>query len=1093
MQLRGHLFLMIFTGLIGFSACKKDADSQLKDTKSSTQFERLDARQTGIVFANKLTESEALNVLSYEYFYNGGGVAIGDINNDGLPDLFFSGNMVSNALYLNKGDLRFEDITEKAGLKGRAGAWKTGVSMVDINADGWLDIYLCYSGEGADDMRRNELYLNQGDMTFQENAAACGLDDYAHTTHSLFFDYDRDGDLDCYLLNHSTQNFQNFDATFVKKMEDPLAGDKLLRNDGGHFQDVTKAARIKNNPLGFGLGIAASDLNGDGWLDLYVSNDYIEEDYLYINQGNGTFQEELRDRIGHIPNFSMGSDIADFNNDGWTDVMALDMLPEDNRRQKLLYGPDEYEKYQSMLRNGFYHQVMRNMLQLNNGDGTFSEIGQLAGVSNTDWSWSALFADFDNDGWKDLFVSNGYLRDYTNRDFMSYYADQRIREVRKEPSAALMEIIAKMESTKTKNYIFRNNRDLSFQKMTEAWGFDDLLLTNGAAYADLDQDGDLDLVLNNVNEPACVYENRSPKGNYLQVRLSMPNTSNKNGIGARVELHYNDQINVQEFLPNRGFQSSMHVPLHFGLGDATQVAEIRITWPDGQVQSLQNVAANQLLNIEQQAGKQAPRKPSIGLYRELAESLNFSHRENPVVDFKRQALLPQMYSTEGPALATGDVNGDGLEDVFIGGAKLQAGELFLRTASGHFQRSEQAALKQDMIAEDVDATFFDADGDGDLDLYVVSGGYDYLPKDLALQDRLYLNNGTGQFTRVKEALPAMPSSGACVAIADFNADGAKDIFVGGRLVPGAYPETPDSYLLLNDGKGVFKNVTQEIAPELEKAGMITDALWLEDEQTLVLAGDWMPLRFFTLSAGRLTENSGRALETPSRGWWLSLASGDLDGDGDQDIVAGNKGLNHQMKVSSEEPARLYAGDYDGNAAIDPILTYYIQGKSYPAVSRDELLVQLPGMKKQFNDYASYAGATIETILGESVLANQKPLIAELAQTGWLENKGNGKWEWHDLPLLAQASPVYAILIIDANEDGQQDILLAGNLERVRANHGRMDANYGQLLLNQGQGQWKYLPQWESGFHITGDVRALAALGSQIIVARNNASALLYQK
>lgn len=1093
MQSKFILLLVVFSYFLTLASCRKDKPEGESEIPSHTSFERLDARQTGITFANKLTETEALNVLAYEYFYNGGGVAVGDINNDGLPDLFFSGNMTPNALYLNKGNLNFEDITAKAGLMGRAGGWKTGVSLVDINADGWLDLYLCYSGEGPDELRRNELYLNKGDLTFEESAAAYGLDDFAHTTHSLFFDYDRDGDLDCYLLNHSTKEYQNFDATFVKKMEDQLAGDKLLRNDNGHFTDVTKAAGIKNNPLGFGLGIAASDLNGDGWLDLYVSNDYIEEDYLYINQGNGSFREELQDRMGHIPNFSMGSDIADFNNDGWTDLLALDMLPEDNRRQKLLYGPDEYEKYQSMLRNGFYHQVMRNMLQLNNGDGTFSEIGQLAGVSNTDWSWAALFADFDNDGWKDLFISNGYLRDYTNRDFMSYYADQRIKEVRGEPSAALMEIIGKMESTKTKNYIFRNKRDLSFQKMTQAWGFGDMLLTNGAAYADLDQDGDLDLILNNVNEPACIYENRSPKGNYLQVSLAAASGSNKNGIGARVELYYNNQINVQEFMPNRGFQSSMHVPLHFGLGDATVVDEIRIIWPDGQEQKLQNVPANQLLGVQAQAGKKTPRQLHASHYRELLQGLDFVHRENPVVDFKRQALLPQMYSTEGPALAVGDVNGDGLDDLFIGGAKLQAGALFLRKQSGHFEKSEQVALQQDLIAEDVDAVFFDADGDGDQDLYVVSGGYDYLPQDLALQDRLYFNDGKGVFTRVREALPAMLVSGACVTLADFNADGAMDLFVGGRLIPGAYPETPNSYILLNDGKGHYRNATQEVAPALEKVGMMTDALWLEKEQTLVLAGDWMPLQFFKLKSGRLTEISAEALKMPSRGWWLSLASGDLDGDGDLDIVVGNKGLNHQMKVSVDEPARLYAGDYDGNGAIDPILTYYIQGKSYPAVSRDELVAQLPGLKKQFNDYASYSQAGIGDILGEAVLADQKPLVAELAKTGCLENKGNGSWEWHDLPFLAQASPVYAILITDANGDGQQDILLGGNLERVRANHGRFDANYGQLFLNEGKWAWKYVPQTESGFHIKGDVRAFVNVGTQIAVARNNASALLYQK
>ncbi len=1069
---RFSALLLALYGLLAWAGCGGEAGKEAAREGGATNFSRLDASRTGISFANQLTETEELNVLSYEYFYNGGGVAVGDINNDGLPDLYFSGNMTPNKLYLNKGGMQFEDITEKAGLAGRPDGWNTGVNFVDINADGLPDLYLAYSGDKPEELRRNELYINNGDNIFSEKAAEYGLDDPAYTTHSLFFDYDLDGDLDCYLLNHSIDEFQNFDAAFVKKMTDTYAGDKLFRNDGGRFTEVTKAAGIRNNPLGFGLGVAASDLNGDGWPDLYVSNDYTEEDYLYINTGDGAFREGLRSCLGHIPNFSMGNDIADFNNDGLPDIMALDMLPEDNRRQKLLYGPDEYEKFQSQLRNGYYHQVMRNMLQLNNGDGTFSEIGQLAGVSNTDWSWAALLADFDNDGWKDLFISNGYLRDYTNRDFMSYYASQRIKEARGQTSDALMEIIGHMESTKTHNYIFRNEGELRFSNQVENWGFDTPLLTNGAAYADLDLDGDLDLVLNNVNEPAAIYENRSPRGNYLQVQLR-GGGGNRFGIGARVEVYAGGQVMMQEFMPTRGFQSSMHTPLHFGLGEASRADSLLVRWPGGQAQLLTGVQGGQLLTLkEEDAAAPAPRPEIPAMFAPIASPLPFTHVQKPTVDFKRQALLPYMLSGQGPAMAKADVNGDGRDDVFIGGAKLQAGEIFLQQADGSFRPSRQEALQEGLIYEDVDAAFFDADLDGDPDLYVVSGGYDYLPDDLALQDRLYLNDGKGNFSHARDALPLMRSSGGCVAAADINGDGAADLFVGGRLIPGEYPKAPASYLLLNDGRGQFRIATDELAPGLAAIGMVTDACWLDGGRTLAIAGEWMPLTFFRKEGGQYKNVSAQALEAPTSGLWCALAAADLDGDGDEDLIAGNFGLNSQMKASKAQPVSLYYADFDDNGAVDPILTYYIQGKPFPAFSRDELFSQMAALKKKFPDYASYAEAGIEDILEPEQLKRAGILKAEELRSLWLENLGNGKWKEHVLPQIAQVAPVYAIHPFDANGDGRTDLLLAGNFERTRANWGRFDANHGVLLLNQGGGRWAYVPQNRSGFRLQGDVREI---------------------
>ncbi len=1093
---KGSISILLFTVLILMS-CGGSGSSGEKDAGNRGSFERLDARRTGITFANQLTETEELNVLSYEYFYNGGGVAIGDINNDGLPDLYFSANMLPNKLYLNKGDLNFEDITEAAGVAGRPGSWNTGVSMVDINADGYLDIYLCYSGDLPVAQRRNELYLNNGDATFTEKAAVYGLDVPAYTTQALFFDYDRDNDLDVYLLNHNIEEFQNFDASFVKKMKDKYAGDQLLRNDNGRFVNVTEAAGIINNPLGFGLGVAASDLDNDGWLDLYVSNDYIEEDYLYMNKGDGTFSEELEKRLGHIPHFSMGSDIADYNNDGRTDILALDMLPEDNRRQKLLFGPDKYEKYQSQLRNGYYHQVMRNMLQLNNGDGTFSEVGQLAGISNTDWSWAALFADFDNDGWKDLFISNGYLRDYTNRDFMDYYADQRIRELRGEKSAALMEIINQMESSKTHNYIFRNNGDLSFSNKVADWSFDDLLLTNGAGYADLDLDGDLDLVLNNINEPAAIYENQIQGGHYLRVKLQ-GSGNNRNGIGARVELHRGEQVAVQEFIPVRGFQSAMHLPLHFGLPAAEPVERLVVNWPDGRRQVLQGVSPDRELVLDINNAGRGPQESlaEATYFKASSAAPGFEHRENTSVDFKRQALLPWMLSTEGPALARADVNKDGREDLFIGGAKLQAGALFLQQEDGSFIASSAAAFRKDIIHEDIDAAFFDADGDADLDLYVVSGGYDFLPEDLALQDRLYLNDGAGNFERAPQALPRMLISGGCVAPFDFDGDGDMDLFVGGRLIPGNYPLAPKSHLLRNDGLGIFTLVTEEMAPELLQTGMVTDAEWIDADgdsrPDLVLAGEWMPLRVFRNGNSRFFP-ADLDLGVPASGWWSTLHQADLDNDGDPDLVAGNLGANHQMQVNTEEPATIYYGDFDDNGSVDPILTYYIQGKEYPAFSRDELFGQLVSIRKKFTDYESYAEATIEDILSPEQLEQAGRLQADFAKTIWIENREDGNWTMHELPNIAQAAPVYAIATLDADRDGRTDLLLAGNRERTRANWGRWDANYGQLFLNRGEAGFEYVPNYRSGLSIRGDVRGIAVMGNRVFFVQNNGPVVGYEK
>ncbi len=1059
---------------------------------SPAQFTLLPAGQTGIAFANQLTESETQNVLAYEYFYNGGGVAAGDLNNDGLVDLYFTGNMVPDRLYLNGGNLRFKDITQTAGIR-FGGGWKTGVTLVDINADGWLDVYVCYSGAGDAYARRNKLYLNNKDLTFTEGAAGYGLDLPTHSTQAAFFDYDKDGDLDCYLLNHNTREFKRFDAAAAKAMRDEMAGDRLLRNDGGKFVDVSAAAGIRGNPIGFGLGVAVGDLNGDGWPDLYVSNDYIEQDYLYLNNGDGTFTDKLEASVGHLSYFSMGNEIADVNNDARPDIITLDMLPEDNRRQKLLYGPENYETYRNMLKNGFYHQVMRNMLQLNNGDGTFSEIGQLAGVSNTDWSWAPLVADFDNDGWKDLFITNGYLRDYTNLDFMKFYADQGLKEAQGSPTA-LMDIVQQMPSTRTPNYVFRNNGRLQFENKGAEWGFTQPLLSNGAVFADLDNDGDLEIVTSNVNAEAAVYRNDAPAGaaGHLQVQLG-PGVSPA-AYGAKVWVYAGGTVQYQEFYPTRGFQSCMHTPLHFGLGKARAADSLRVQWPDGRSEWVRNVPANQKLVLSPGKADRPP-KPAAAprtLFTALpGDTLPHRHREDDYNDFKRQSLMPVMLSYQGPPLARADVNRDGLTDLYAGGAKGQAGALLLGQKNGSWTPSPQPAFAADLMHEDTGAAFFDADGDGDPDLYVVSGGYAYLENDLLLQDRLYLNNGKGKFARATENLPPERSSDACVTPLDLDQDGDLDLFVGGRVIPGRYPEPAGSRLLLNDGKGNYADATGQKAPFLNRFGLVTSCVALDADKDgwddLVVAGEWLPVTVLLNRRGALQQAAGPG--AAPTGWWNRLAAEDLDNDGDLDVVAGNFGLNCQMKPSEREPVTVVYRDFDENEAVDPFVCYYIGGKSYPLVSRDEALNQVFALRRKFTTYQSYAEASLPDLFTPDQLQAATTLSATTFASAVLENKGDGTFSRHELPVEAQFAPVYAMGLVDFDRDGLKDLVLGGNQSYTRIKLAKMDANHGMVFRNAGRCTFTYVPQWQSGLRVKGDVRDIAVIrkgaGTVLLFSRNN--------
>ncbi|HEV9038689.1 MAG TPA: FG-GAP-like repeat-containing protein [Puia sp.] len=1102
------LAILVCSGALRLAAQRPD----------TTLFTLLGEKQTGISFSNNIREDDSLNVFSYEYLYNGAGIGIADLNGDGLDDIFFSGNTGPDKLFLNKGNFRFEDVTRQAHLSGN-GTWSTGVSIADVNGDGLLDIYVCHAGKYDDSTRlSNELFICQGIKNgvpvYKDMAAAYGLDaPGTQSTQAVFFDYDKDGDLDMFLLNHSNHTYNPYlNTRQTRATPDMHFGNRLFRQDRDkeghiHFTDVTLQAGIINNPLNFGLGVVVSDVNGDGWPDIYTTSDYTERDCFYINNHDGTFTESLEKSFTHISKYSMGLDIADYNNDGRPDVMTLDMLPEDNHRQKLLKGPDEYDEYHLLLDSGYYHQQMRNMLHLNEGedekgDLRFSEIGQLAGVSNTDWSWSPLLADFDNDGKKDLFISNGYLRDFTDLDFLKYTVpDAQLAAAREgHTNFRTYDLVKKMPSNKLSSYIFHNNGDLTFSNMTVGWGLSHPAVSNAAAYADLDNDGDLDLVVCTNDEPVMVYRNNGSqlkKDHYIRLRLTGRGL-NTRAYGARAVLTTSDgSSQYEELYPVRGFQSSMAPELFFGWPSGTDARKITITWPDDSVTVLDRLEADRTLDVREN-GPAAPvriAEPNR-LFTDVTASsgISFRHRENDFIDFKDEPLLPYQLSREGPAIAKGDVNGDGLEDIFLGGAIGQTGQLFLQTGDGHFVRAPSQPWIADSVSEQVNALFFDADGDGDMDLYVVSGGNEY-SEGPGYQDHLYINDGKGNFTLAPEgALPVMASSKFAIAAGDFNHDGKPDLFVGGRGVPGSFPLPSRSWLLRNDSRDGairFTDVTDEVCPELRVPGMVKAAVFtgLDDPgyPDLLIAGDWMPVRLFRNDKGRLSDVSGSAGLTHLNGMWSSITPADVDGDGKIDFILGNCGLNNQFKVSPSQPMTLYVSDFDGNGSLDPILCYYIGGKSYPMASRDELLDQIVTLRKKFNSYKAYADATITDIFPPEKLAKATVLQCDQLASGVLYNRGGGRFSFSPLPTAAQFSKIYGVVVDDFDGDGKKDILVSGNFFPYRTQLGRCDAGLGMLLRGP---DLQPVDNALSGAYIGGDVRGMVEVKDRVgdrllVVAKNN--------
>lgn len=1096
------LVLLIFIG------CSKQPD---------TRFQLLPASQTNINFSNDVENTPEFNIQNYLYFYDGGGVAVGDINNNGLPDLFFTGNMVENRLYINNGNFEFEDITGQAGILNDVNSWTTGVTMADVNGNGYLDIYVSrvnYLNKSG----RNQLFINNGDNTFTERAAEFGLDFEGYSTQAAFFDYNNNGRLDMFLLNHSFHSEYTYgQAEVLRQRVDPKAGDRLFRNDGDRFTDVTEEAGIISSALGYGLGVAITDINQNGLPDIYVGNDFHEDDYFYMNNGDGTFTESLYAMFGHTSSSSMGNDVGDINNNGLMDLVSLDMMPEDHETFMRSGGPDMMIVAKAKRNFGFGEKNNRNTLQINRGyspEGlpVFSETAFASGIARTEWSWASLFADYNNNGLLDLFVTNGMPHRPNDLDYVA--AMQRVRQqyTGEELERQQYALIDRMPVVEVANYMFKNNGDLTFADSTASWGFSDPSFSSGVVYADLNNNGRLDLVVNNTNARPFIYKNTTAENdssNYLKVKLNGEG-GNTTGIGSKVLLYEGDQIFYREQFPTRGFQSSVDHILHFGLAAHSSVDSLLVIWPDGSYQKMNDVAVNRLLELNKSDASgnfeysNLHRSYSNQNLTDISDQVGLSHRhrENSFDDFNREPLMPYKLSTMGPALAVGDVNGNGLDDIYIGGARAFAGKLFLQQQDGTFIESEQPNFETDRQSEDVNALFFDATGDGLLDLYVVSAGNEYTGDAIELLDRLYINTGNGEFRRSMNSLPEYSINSSVVKAADFNGNGYLDLFVGGHTIPWRYGIGPQSLLLENYGNGVFRDVTEQIAPELETIGNVTSAGWIfqpgKDLPDLVVAGEWMPVHYFENNGGEFTKKTDEYGLSDLTGLWQTVTIADVTNDGNPDILLGNFGINSRIQASDENPLKMYVNDFDGDGQTAPLLTYQVNGSERPFEQLDEILAQIPDVRQHIRSYRDYAGKRPDELFDTQKLTDALQKDVRELRSMVLLNNGAGQFQSIAFPFDAQLFPVKAIHAEDLNGNGNLDLLIGGNIYDVKPSMGgRQDAGYGLVLTGDGSGHFTVKHHPESGFLVNGQTRYISPINfgndrRGFVVARNNDTLKLFE-
>ncbi|MGY6558523.1 MAG: VCBS repeat-containing protein [Nitritalea sp.] len=1089
-------FLSLLVGSLFFQSCGSSNEQE------PTLFELIPASRSGVTFKNELVYDEKFNPYTFRNFYNGAGVAVGDINNDGLLDIFFAGNQADNKLYLNKGNFQFEDITDQAGLA-VSGIWSTGVSMVDINGDGLLDIYICKSGPLGGEERHNALYINNGDLTFTEMAEAYGIADEGLSQHAVFFDFDRDGDLDMYLLNNSARSVGINDLrTGQREIRDPLGGNKLYRNDGDHFVDVSEEAGIYGSAIGYGLGVTVSDVNQDGWPDLYVSNDFFEKDYLYLNNGDGTFTEALEEMMQEISMGSMGADIADLDNNGWPDIFVTEMLPATLDRVKTKTPFEDWDKYQANVKAGYFHQFTRNTLQRNLGrqPGSdrvhFIDVSRQTGLHATDWSWGALIFDADNDGLRDVFVANGIVKDLTDFDYVDYYVNnQNLIATYRKDSVLLTKLIDQFPSVPQPNFLFKNQGDFRFENIAPTAGLEQLTFSTGAVYADLDNDGDLDLIINNLNGEAFLYKNKSeviyPENNYLQLDLGTR-------FGTKVMLYAGDQQFMSEHNPVKGYMSSVDPRMHFGLGPITKLDSVLIYWPNGKRTRMVNVAGNQLVQVSPQDSdsKWTDLYTLVdeGLYRPSSTTLAWKHEESNFVDFDRDRLRFHMISNEGPRIAVGDLNGDGLDDLCLPGAKGQASSIWLQQEDGSFRHSQDLSVPE---AEDVQALFVDTNGDGVLDLYLASGSIEHGVGSMLYQDRLYRNDGSGQFIRIENALPSRSISTSFVRTLDYNGDGFPDLLVGGRSIPFAYGVPLDVQLLENDGKGGFSLLTGEKTAAWKDVGMTRDALVVDIDgdgaEEVILVGEWMPIRVFKWQNERFKDISEAAGFAKTSGLWNTVQVLDYTGNGYPDLFFGNHGLNSRLQASPEKPMCMHVNDFDQNGSIEQLITLYEGEDAYPLVLKGPLLRQLPALRKQLLTYEAYQDKRMEDLFPAEVLARSLVLQVETLEHHLFLNDGAGKFTRHKLPDILQAAPIYAIHVVPDS----QELWLGGNQSRIKPELGTAMGSFGWVFSHQNPTAPRVLSAEESGLFVNGEIRDIQSIrsrnGNKIVIIRNNESGLVYEK